>query len=49
MSILVKKFDEDIPPFYDLIQDKETINETPEQVKNRIFDRINKHNGGDDL
>ena len=48
MSAIVKAFNNDMPAYFDLINENET-NETPEQVENRIFNKINEYNGGDDI
>lgn len=47
MSSIVPWFVPEIPNYYDLINGKEK--EDPDKAVERIIDKINKANGGDDL
>lgn len=44
MSKLTESLVKDMPPYLDMIEPKPT--EDPEQVKDRILNRINNYNGG---
>lgn len=44
MSKLTQSLVKDMPPYLDMIEQKPS--EDPEQVKSRIFERINNYNGG---
>lgn len=46
MSKLVNVFRKDLPNYLDLIEEKSV--ETPEEIKTRLIDKINKYNGGSD-
>lgn len=46
MSKLPQSLVKDLPPYLDLIEEKGVQNESPEQSKNRLIEKINKYNGG---
>ena len=48
MSKLAQTLVKDLPPYLSLIDEMGVPKETPEQSTNRLIDKINKYNGGNE-
>lgn len=49
ISKLVNVYYPDMPEYYDIVSGKNVSRETPQEATNRLIEKINKQNGGDDL
>lgn len=48
MSKLSQVLVKDLPPYLELIENKNVSRETSEQSTNRLIEKINKYNGGNE-